>query len=88
MVDTADSKSVVYRFESDRGDYCFSPGNGMVDVPDLGSGIWQFKSAPGYAGLFGEMVDAVALKATFTRSASSSLAIGTLINTNAAAAIV
>ena len=51
MVDTADSKFVVYRFESDRGDSAVRsrPGNGMVDVPDLGSGIWQFKSAPGYA---------------------------------------
>lgn len=46
-------------------------------MPDLGSGTWQFKSASGYfIGLFGEMVDAVALKATFNRSASSSLAIG------------
>ena len=42
----------------------------MVDVTDLGSVFWQFKSASGY--LFntptlrplGEMVDTVALKAT------------------------
>lgn len=41
----------------------------MVDVTDLGSVFWQFKSASGYTATtcfcpLGEMVDTVALKAT------------------------
>lgn len=37
----------------------------MVDVPDLGSGFWEFKSPPGHHPL-GGMVDTVALKATLS----------------------
>jgi hypothetical protein len=52
MVDTADSKFVAYRFESDRR-YVVTSSNiclndGMVDVSDLGSEFWQFESAFGY----------------------------------------
>ena len=76
MVDTADSKPAFCWFKSDRG-YTpryvrNSPDDGMVDVTDLGSVFWQFKSASGQATLYlilpygplGEMVDTVALKAT------------------------
>lgn len=38
----------------------------MVDVPDLGSGFWEFKSPPGHHPL-GGTVDTVALKATLSR---------------------
>ena len=49
MVDTADSKFVVYRFESDKGyAVLFCLNDGMVDVSDLGSEFWQFESAFGY----------------------------------------
>ena len=40
----------------------------LVDVPDLGSGFWEFESPSGYNFNsycpLGEMVDAAALKAT------------------------
>lgn len=71
MVDTADSKSDIYRFDSDRGyshnlvSYC--PDDGMVDVPDLGSGFWEFKSPSGHNRPLGEMVDTMALKAILSR---------------------
>lgn len=41
----------------------------MVDVPDLGSGFWEFKSPPGHTNIrpLGGMVDTVALKATLSR---------------------
>lgn len=71
MVDTTDSKFVIYRFKSDRGYGNFKRLNdGMVDVSDLGSEFWQFESAFGYIHFtnnrpLGEMVDTVALKATF-----------------------
>lgn len=52
MVDTADSKFVAYRFESDKGynvlTFVFCLNDGMVDVSDLGSEFWQFESAFGY----------------------------------------
>ena len=58
----------------------------MVDVTDLGSVFWQFKSASGHRGIvhkyfaknacfyrpLGEMVDTVALKATLPRGIGSS----------------
>lgn len=76
MVDTADSKSAFYRFDSGRGyfygkgvdvPFYTCPGDGMVDVPDLGSGFWEFKSPPGHIRPLGGMVDTVALKATLSR---------------------
>lgn len=39
----------------------------MVDVPDLGSGFWEFKSPPGQTRSLGGTVDTVALKATLSR---------------------
>lgn len=56
----------------------------MVDVSDLGSEFWRFKSASGYSFYkkrtirpLGETVYTVALKATFFGSVSSSLTAGT-----------
>ena len=59
----------------------YSPDDGMVDVTDLGSVFWQFKSASGHhiniptacvLSPLGEMVDTVALKATLLRGIGSS----------------
>ena len=71
MVDTADSKPAFCWFKSDRGHITYTmiicPDDGMVDVTDLGSVFWQFKSASGHLHTttrpLGEMVDTVALKA-------------------------
>lgn len=54
----------------------------MVDVTDLGSVFWQFKSASGHQERIdtrplGEMVDTVALKATLLRGIGSSPVAGT-----------
>lgn len=55
----------------------------MVDVTDLGSVFWQFKSASGHSNdLFcplGEMVDTAALKAAPLKGIGSSPVVGILL---------
>lgn len=56
------------------------PDDGMVDVTDLGSVFWQFKSASGHSTQppcpLGEMVDTAALKAAPPRGIGSSPVVG------------
>lgn len=61
----------------------FAPVTELVDVLDLGSRFWEFKSPPGYlpshhtSSPLGETVDAAALKAAPILGIGSSPVVGT-----------